>query len=139
LHELDRLVRNTGRKRVLVVDDDDVARYLLSQYLSGCDVEIQEAGGGAAGLQLARELKPDLILLDLSMPDRNGFQVLEDLAIDPGTAEIPAVIVTAAVLSDSEKHRLGSASAILHKNELSTAALKQLIERCTKERVTADA
>lgn len=138
LDELHRLTHEGERKRVLVIDDDDISRYVLRLYLSACDVAIEEAGSGAAGLQLAIDHRPDLILLDLSMPDRNGFQVLEDLARDPRTARIPAAIVTAAALTDADCERLHAATAIVRKSELSKNLLQGLLERDSGKQ-TADA
>jgi len=79
---------------VLVVDDDDTSRYLLSTLLSSRTCQLSEALNGEQGLQMARELKPDLIVLDLAMPDKSGFEVLRLLKHDSSTAHIPVVICT---------------------------------------------
>ncbi len=65
-------------QRVLIVDDSEIERYALRQFLSSSTFEVIEATGGYDGLRLARQSHPDLIFLDLAMPDVHGLEVLED-------------------------------------------------------------
>ena len=139
LEQLDLLTQRMQRKRVLVIDDDDVSRYVLGQYLGGCHVAVEEAANGADGLRIAAEKQPDLILLDLNMPDRNGAQVLEDLAGDPRTADIPAAIVTSAALTAGEQARLTAAYAVLRKSDLSTSVLQGLLDGKSSKRIDVNA
>jgi CheY-like chemotaxis protein len=67
------------------------------------------------GLQMARESKPDLVILDLSMPDLSGFEVLNELKQDPATRPIPVIIYTSQVLDIDERGRLQSAVDIVPK------------------------
>lgn len=86
-------------KRILIVDDEEDIRAVVQ-------VSLEEFGGwqtiaatsGAEGLQLAQSELPDAILLDISMPDVDGFQVCEALQNDPQTQKIPVVVLTAKVL-----------------------------------------
>ena len=71
------LDRHEGQ--ILMVDDDEIARYLLRGLLAGSGHRLLEAQGGVEGLRVARLSKPNLIILDLSMPDLSGFEVLETL------------------------------------------------------------
>ena len=71
---------------VLIADDDPSTRAVLRRFLSSLSYRTLEAADGAAALQLARAHKPDIVLLDISMPERNGVEVLVELASEmPGT------------------------------------------------------
>jgi len=101
---------------VLIVDDDEVARYLLKGLLSQTGFRIAEAKGGNEGLRHVRQFKPDVIVLDLSMPDLSGFEVIDNLKQDPETAKIPVIIHTSKVLDAGERSLLDDAVAIVSKN-----------------------
>lgn len=110
-------------RRILVVDDDEAARYVLCQFLSSAGFEVEVAGTGGEGLERARREPPDAILLDLQMPDLDGYELMEELHAEPRTREIPIVVVTSAVLGPKERARLGRARAIVGKDRLSTETL----------------
>jgi len=82
------------RRRVLVVDDDDASRYLARKWLTEAGYEVLEESAGIAACAAARTHAPDAIVLDLMMPDASGFEVLQQLADDPATHDIPVVIHT---------------------------------------------
>ncbi|RZL04381.1 MAG: response regulator [Rubrivivax sp.] len=90
----------------LVVDDDHQAVEVLAQPLQKLGCVVLRAYGGAEGVALARRLKPDLIMLDLEMPEFSGFQVVDELKGDPSSADIPIMIVTGRDLSPSERDQL---------------------------------
>jgi CheY-like chemotaxis protein len=75
-----------------------------------------EASGGSEGLRMARERKPDLIVLDLGMNDVNGFDVLEALNREPNTSGIPVVIYTSKNLEEHEYSRLSTAVDVIPKS-----------------------
>ena len=79
---------------VLIVDDSPTEVHVLSGYLSKHGFETEAAADGREGIEKARQLKPDLILMDVVMPGLNGFQATRELARDPKTAAIPVVMVT---------------------------------------------
>jgi signal transduction histidine kinase/CheY-like chemotaxis protein len=91
---------------VLVVDDDADAVEVLAAHLHPRGYGVLRALGGREGIALARRFRPDLIALDLEMPDVNGFDVVEALKDDPATAQIPIVVVTAKDLTRSDRERL---------------------------------
>jgi len=93
------------RRQVLVVDDYPGARYLRSRILSDGGYEVLEAGSGAEALDIARTMKPSLILLDVNLPDISGFEVCERLKKDPGTATIPVIQITGAWLSEEDRQQ----------------------------------
>ena len=83
----------TQRKRILLVDDDyDFVEATSAVLESVCDVDV--AYGGNEGMARARAQKPDLILLDVIMPDEDGFAVCEKLKADPALADVPVMMLT---------------------------------------------
>jgi threonine synthase len=93
--------------RVAIVDDTSDARRLVRRILqSQGDFTILEAADGRAGLELIQREHPDLVILDLMMPELDGFAVLEALKASPNTAEIPVIVSTAKELTEEEKGRL---------------------------------
>ncbi|MBZ5712906.1 ATP-binding response regulator [Nannocystis pusilla] len=122
LRKLDGLVRRGPAPRVLVVDDDDKARYVLRRQLQGSPYEVLEANSASAGVAAARSQRPDVILLDFMLRDETAFEVLDALKTDPRTRAIPVVIVTSHVLDDaSEQRLLAQTEAVVRKQDLSRA------------------
>src|SRR6185312_9844059 len=107
---------------ILIVDDDEISRYLAKGVLAGKGYRLVEARGGSEGLKLARETSPDLIVLDLSMPDVSGFDVLDTLKANPATRDIPVVIYTSQALESHERERLHAAIDIVPKEAKSREA-----------------
>jgi signal transduction histidine kinase/CheY-like chemotaxis protein len=108
-----------GLDVLLVIDDDEVSRYLIRQFLRGTGLAMTEADNGSSGLDRARFDRPRAILLDLSMPEMSGFEVLDLLRRDPETADIPVIIYTSRTLSASDRERLATGRAeLLPKREL---------------------
>src|SRR6185436_8392177 len=106
-----------------VIDDDEISRYLLTELLADTRYRVIEAADGEEGLKRAREEKPKYIILDLNMPDISGFEVLDLLKSDPATRNIPVIINTAQVLTESERERISAkAVAILSKDMASREA-----------------
>ena len=86
--------RGTPAGTVLVVDDDPSVRNLLGRFLSREGYQVETAPDGATGLRLARERRPDVITLDVLMPDMDGWAVLSALKADPELATIPVVMLS---------------------------------------------
>lgn len=83
------------RPRILVVDDEPEVCGLLDYVLSGAGYDVVVAAGGFEAVRVARELSPDLVLLDIMMPDMDGFTVATLLREEPATARIPIIILSA--------------------------------------------
>ena len=93
--------------RVVVVDDTSEARRLIRRILqSQGDFEIFEATNGLEAIDLVMRERPDLVILDLMMPELDGFGVLDSLRSKPETANIPVIVATAKELTVDEKSRL---------------------------------
>lgn len=82
-------------KKILIVDDEPYIRELVSTTLKGDEYKILEAGDGEEALQIARNEMPDLILLDIRMPKKDGLEVCRELKSDPKTSSLYIVILTA--------------------------------------------
>jgi two-component system OmpR family response regulator len=82
---------------VLVVEDDPSVRGLLDTLLSSEGYAVQTAGDGTAGLVKASVQRPDLIIVDVMMPDLGGIRVIEELRVTPGLADVPVIVVTGKV------------------------------------------
>ncbi len=87
------------RSRVLIVDDSVDIHRLLKIRLRDQNLDILTASTGAEGLRITREVKPDLILLDIDLPDCSGFDVLAELKNDPLTHDLPVIFVSGSVAS----------------------------------------
>lgn len=80
--------------RILIVDDSPTETYKFREILERHGHKVLEAPNGADGVAVARQEKPDLVLMDVVMPGLNGFQATRQLTKGPDTAHIPVVIVT---------------------------------------------
>ena len=98
---------------ILAIDDDPLLLELMEAILKPEGFTIIKANGGREGLQLAREYVPDLIVLDLLMPDLDGFQVIDELKHDPVVGTTPILVLTNKTLSREEKERLNGQIADL--------------------------
>lgn len=90
---------------MLVVDDERSIRLVCRVNLAAAGMDVLEAADGLQGIELARTERPDLVLLDVMMPDIDGWSVARELAADERTREIPIVFLTAR--ADPADRRLG--------------------------------
>jgi threonine synthase len=114
---------------VLVVDDNPNDALLVRRMLEAKKAyRVFHATDGEAGLSQARQRLPDLIVLDLTMPERDGFSVLEELKRDPRTARIPVIVVSAKDITTEERRRLnGHIEAVYQKGSLSPRAFVEQV------------
>ncbi|MDZ7843745.1 MAG: response regulator [Anaerolineales bacterium] len=87
------------KKRIVCIEDEPETTNLVQLILAREGYEVLGADGGEAGLAMVREELPDLVLLDLMMPDMDGWQVYQLLKEDEATRDIPVIVVTAKVQS----------------------------------------
>ena len=133
----DRLTRLIGRfraparpTRVLLVEDDAAQRERLRGWLDGDQWKVQEAGNGREALAVLKDAKPDVILLDLMMPEMDGFAVVAALQKEPRWSDIPVVVVTARDLDAKDRERLNSGvQSVLVKETFRPADLVERIRR----------
>jgi CheY-like chemotaxis protein len=126
LDALDRLVKGERRTRILVIDDDEVFRYVIRQELTEDNIRVLEAPSGSLGLERVGREKFDLVLLDLDLPDMTGYEVLARLPRDSRHIP-PIVIVSGMILGSADRERLSTAVAIVPKSELSKGKLRDVI------------
>jgi DNA-binding response OmpR family regulator/anti-sigma regulatory factor (Ser/Thr protein kinase) len=104
--------------RVLVVDDDPHSVEIMCAYLTHIGHGVLRAYGGREGIELARRFHPDLVLLDVLMPDMSGIEVVESLKGEEATASIPVIIVSAKQLDEREREQLnGLVLSVVNKQE----------------------
>ena len=115
-----------GRRRVLVVDDEEVFRYVIRHIAQDAGFDVLEADNGETGLSMALAESPDMIFLDLHMPRLDGFGVLAQLSASPLQAT-PVVVCTSHALTVDQKRALAAAYAIVPKQDLSRDGLSRLM------------
>ena len=93
-------------KRVLLVEDNEDNRIIYATALRYAGYEVLEAVTGTEGLNLVRSTLPDLVLMDISVPEMDGWEVTELLKADPKTKRIPIVAVTAHALPGDEERSM---------------------------------
>lgn len=87
--------RVSQRKTIVVADDDDLLQEILRHKLASRNFDVHGATDGDAAMELVRSLHPDIALLDLMMPGRDGLDILRDVKADPELASIPILILSA--------------------------------------------
>ena len=124
-----RVLKSCARPKVLIVDDNPVDRRLMIESLQGDGLELRTAGNGLEALLSLEAFSPDLILLDLLMPEMDGMKFLTQLRQNPRHEHLPVVIVTAKELTAEEKIRLsGQAQAVLQKADDLGGDLRRVLQ-----------
>ena len=119
IHKLETLENRHSKLKVLLADDDEVSRYVVKSLFSGSEFELHEVEGGHEALRVAEEHRPDLVILDLMMPDMSGFEVLQALKANPRTEKIPVIVHTSKKIDAAERKMLDQASSIISKEKKS--------------------
>ena len=115
---------------VLVVDDDEPLRQLMCRILEREGFTVTEAENGRIALERARETSPGLVVLDLMMPEMDGFAFVEEFRRHEGWRPIPIIVVTAKDLTEEDRRRLnGHVHRILQKGTYSRDDLLDIIRR----------
>ncbi len=100
-------------KTVLVIDDDPDSRLVLMHYCEGLGLKVITAGSGSQGIRVARERRPDLITVDLLMPDQNGWEVVESIRSVPDLAGVPLVVIS--TLADENRKTFRGLADVINK------------------------
>jgi signal transduction histidine kinase/CheY-like chemotaxis protein len=131
---INRNLSNKNERDILVADDDENFLKLVGQYLKEENIPFRLACNGEDALKQARYKKPDLLILDIMMPKKDGFMVIEELQQSQGLKDIPIVVVTAKDLTNSEKSELQKrANAVIQKSTIMLDSMMQTLIEKLKE------
>jgi CheY-like chemotaxis protein len=95
---------------------------------------IWEATNAEEGMRIAREEHPDVVCLDIVMPDVDGYELLRRLKADPATGDVPVLMVTAQPLDDEQRRRLTAAEGVLSKEGLSRVTALAAVQTAMHDR-----
>lgn len=122
------------KAKILLVEDDRILcdMYRIKFQVSG--LNIFNAYGGYEGLDMAKKVKPDLILLDIKMDDLDGFEVLKRLKADPSLMRVPVILLTNMSESKNEEEglKLGAEAYILKSKTLPQDIVNRAVERLNR-------
>lgn len=138
VRRLNQLARQISRQadhiNVLVVDDEPANRDWLRATLEPAGFSVTAAAGGQEAIELARGTPPDLVVLDLMMPEVSGFDVVEALRADVSTRETPIMVLTAANLTEADRRLLnGRVSQVLKRGTVGASDLVGLLKRIVRQ------
>jgi two-component system, cell cycle response regulator DivK len=114
---------------ILIVEDNEKNMKLVRDVLQFKGYQTLEAATGAEGLRLAREHKPDLVLMDIQLPDIDGITALGMLRADPATREMPVIAVSASVMPDEQRKISASGFNAYVTKPINVKGFIQTIER----------
>jgi len=131
-----RAEADSRTERILIIDDQPESTRLIHNMLDQVGhFRVFAAHSGIEGMSLVARRRPDLVILDLRMPDMDGFAVLSELRANPETARIPVLVVTADALNEDEQRRLSKLS-VIDKNDLQQGQPDQFFTRLREHLTT---
>lgn len=117
LNTVRELIEGGPSKKILLVDDDEVSRYLVGGLLAKTGYRIFEARGGREAVDMIRVEPPDAIILDMAMPDMNGSEVLREVRSSPDSNQVPVIIHSSRDLSKAEQKLLSEPGTFLYSKQ----------------------
>ncbi len=120
-------------KKILIVEDNEVNRVLMKDLLAYHGYEIIEAADGAAGIETAKKVRPDLILMDMQMPIMDGIQAVTRLKADPDTRDLKIVGVTSFAMKGDRERILQAGCDEYVAKPIDTRELPKLVKRLLGE------
>jgi twitching motility two-component system response regulator PilG len=114
-------------KKVLIVEDSPTTRAVVKVYLVGQKLEFLEANNGEDGLNMARQLRPDVIVLDLKMPGMDGFTFCRAVRADPFIRDTPVILLTGAKGAEVEKEAKAAGCSYFMNKPIDDKALAETI------------
>ena len=119
-----------GTRSIMIVDDNDLDRQEIRRIVEEEGLKPIKAEDGAACLELIQKQVPDVLVLDLMMPEPDGFAVLERIRSNPATRDLPVIVVTAKDLTEDDRNKLsGKVFSVLEKTAAKSATLLAEIKR----------
>jgi two-component system cell cycle response regulator DivK len=119
---------------ILIIEDNPLNMKLFRDLLRAQGYQVIEASDGLAGLDLARAEAPDLILLDIHLPDMSGFEVALKLKSDQQTRDIPIVVITASMLPQTEQSALASGCDGFLRKPIAISEFRETIATLLRDR-----
>jgi len=120
---------------ILIIDDDPKSVKLTSKILEDAGESVLKAFSGREGLDILKHHKPDLIILDLMMPEMSGFEVVDELRRDEATKEIPVFVLTAKEITKEDREALdGHIKRLMTKGNFDKKTLIYEIKKCLMKR-----
>ncbi|WP_017651667.1 response regulator [Fortiea contorta] len=104
---VDRQLQSQQTGRILLIEDNDVNRMLMSDYLSYCGYEVQSLSEGSTLFATIEQFQPNLMLLDLKLPDIDGYLLLEQIKQQPSCSQIPIIVVSAFAFKADQERAMG--------------------------------
>lgn len=120
-------------KKALIIEDNEKNRMLEKDLLEIAGFEVLEATCGAGGLALVQKEKPDVILMDVRLPDMRGTQVVRVLREEPETRDIPIVYVTASVIGEAMNELRTFSNTMILTKPINTRTFVNEINRFIRE------
>jgi len=118
-----------SKKRILIIDDEPELVKAITVRFKASGYEVISADDGQQGLDKAEEIKPDLILLDIIMPKKDGYEVCKNLKSKPKTKDIPILILTAAGQQGLKKRCMEAGADEVIKKPFETTELLELVNK----------
>ena len=129
-------MRTKGKPSILVVDDEASIQKILKRNLQASGYEVRVADNGRLALDMVRQQHPDLILLDLHLPDLPGEEVLRRLWADPRTRDLPVAVLSADAMPE-QRQRLVAAGAVAYLTK--PVDIRQLLQLIDERLTPGDA
>jgi two-component system cell cycle response regulator DivK len=121
-------------RSVLYVEDNEYNRKIVRQLLSRTSYRLREAPDGEAALGMVAQERPDLILMDVQLPNMSGLDVTRALRADPATADVPIIVVTSFALSGDDHRAMEAGATAYIAKPYSPRELLALIQKFLAER-----
>ena len=121
------LDENSENRLILVIDDDDTITGLIKTVLTKEGYQVQIANDGINGVKMAENLKPDIILMDITMPGLDGYEATEKIKQNPAIREIPVIFLTGKSASEDGGKAFAKGGATFMRKPFATQQLKDLV------------
>jgi CheY-like chemotaxis protein len=113
--------------KVMIIDDDPVITGLIEAVLKRDGYEVHMANSGGEGIAMAREVKPNLILMDITMPDMDGYEATKQLKADPALMSIPVIFLTGKSASEDGGRAFATGGLTYMRKPFSNQQLRDLV------------
>lgn len=113
--------------KVMIIDDDPVITGLIEAVLKRDGYDVYMANSGGEGLAMAREVKPNLILMDITMPDMDGYEATKQLKADPALMSIPVIFLTGKSASEDGGRAFATGGLTYMRKPFSNQQLRDLV------------